>query len=199
MKKLLFTLLSLCVASTFIACNDDDDFNETFLGKQIDGVSVTYTVPIYQPSLEWTEYIVSYTVADGSTVNDTISYDNVISGKVSLVSLAGNDLGREDGRAFLIKNALFTEIPDSCGMNVRMRLRSDVNMPGRIDLIMPKPEITAVVQYTDGNVRSVIGDGLDCNVISVEPNTELFKNIIEKEYFSTCTFYPSVQIYGGSK
>ena len=58
MKKLLFALLSLVVMSSFIACDDE---NEIFLGKQIEEAAVTYTVPIYRPSLEWTEYIITYT------------------------------------------------------------------------------------------------------------------------------------------
>ena len=72
-------------------------------------------------------------------------------------------------------------------------------MPDRIDLIVPKPAMTTVVRYTDGNLRSIIGEGLDCNVVSVGTETDLFKSIIEREYFSTCTYYPSVQIYSGSK
>lgn len=201
MKKILFAFLSLATVFAFTACNDeDDDFSEINLGKQIEEASVTYTVPIYRPSLEWLDYIVSYTTPDGIISTDTISYENVISGKVSLMTLAEKEpTDRKDGRAFWVRNEHFIAIPDSCGINARMSLRSDVNMPDRIDLIVPKPAMTTVVRYTDGNLRSIIGEGLDCNVVSVGTETDLFKSIIEREYFSTCTYYPSVQIYSGSK
>ncbi len=172
--------------------------HEIYLSKQIEEASVTYTVPIYRPSLEWLDYIVCYTAPDGIISSDTISYENVISGKVSLVTLAEKETtGREDRRTFWVKNGHFTAIPDSCCVKVRMRYRSGVDMPDRLDLIVPQPAMTTVVRYTDGSLRSIIGEGLDCNVVSVGTGTELFKGIYEGEYYSTCTFCPSVQITGG--
>ena len=91
----------------------------------------------------------------------------------------------------------FTAIPDSCSVKVLMRYRSSVDMPDRLDLIVPQPAMTTVVRYTDGSLRSIIGESLDCNVISVETGTDLFKGIYEGEYYSTCTFSPPVQITGG--
>ena len=91
----------------------------------------------------------------------------------------------------------FTAIPDSCSVKVRMRYRSGVDMPDRLDLIVPQPATTTVVRYTDESLRSIIGEGLDCNVVPVETETDLFKGLFEGEYYSTCTFYPSVQITGG--
>lgn len=197
MKKLLSALLSLAVMSSFIACDDE---HEVYLGKQIDEASVTYTVPIYSPSLEWLDYIVCYTAPDGINFSDTISYENAISGKVSLVTLAEKETtGREDGRTFWVKNENFTTIPDSCCVKVCMRCKSNVDMPDRMDLIVPQPDMTAVVRYTDGTQRSVIGVGQNSNVNSVVTQTDLFKNIFEKEYYSTCTFYPYVQITDGRK
>lgn len=197
MKKLLLALVSIAVMSSFIACDDED---EVYLGKQIEEASVTYTVPIYRPSLEWLDYIVCYTAPDGIISTDTMSYENVISGKVSLVTLAENETtGREDGRTFWVKNENFTTIPDSCCVKVCMRCKSNVDMPDRIDLIVPQPDMTAVVRYTDGTQRSVIGVGQNSSVNSVVTQTDLFKNIFEKEYYSTCTFYPSVQITDGRK
>lgn len=197
MKKLLSALLSLAVMSSFIACDDE---HEVYLGKQIDEASVTYTVPIYRPSLEWLDYIVCYTAPDGINFSDTISYENAISGKVSLVTLAEKETtGREDGRTFWVKNENFTTIPDSCCVKVCMRCKSNVDMPDRMDLIVPQPDMTAVVRYTDGTQRSVIGVGQNSNVNSVVTQTDLFKNIFEKEYYSTCTFYPYVQITDGRK
>lgn len=75
-----------------------------------------------------------------------------------------------------------------------MRYRANVEIPGRIDLTVPQPAMTAVVRDAKGNVSSTIGDGLDCNVISVETGTDVFRGIYEGVYSSTCTFYPSVRI-----
>ena len=192
MKILLFALLSLAVMPSFIACDDED---EVYLGKQIDEASVTYTVPLYRPTLEWLDYIVSYTDQNGKIVNDTISHDNVISGKVSLVTLAEKEpIDKEDGRASWVKNENFTTIPDSCCVKVRMRYKSNVDMPDRIDLIVPQPDMTAVVRFTDGTQRSIIGKGQNSIVTPVMTQTELFKSIFEKDYNSNCTFYPYVQI-----
>ena len=201
MKKLLFTLLSLVVMSSFIACDDE---NEIFLGKQIEEAAVTYTVPLYRPSLEWTEYIITYTDSMGISRTDTISSENFNTANNIFITSEPNgfitsEANEQPDKAFWVKNENFTTIPDSCSVKVRMRYRSSVDMPDRMDLIVPQPDMTTVVRYTDGSLRSIIGEGLDCNVVSVGSETELFKNIFEKEYYSTCTFYPSVQIIDGTK
>lgn len=178
----------------FLSCNR----HEVYLSKQIEEVSVTYTVPLYKPSQEWLGYIVSYTAPDGGIATDTISYENVISGKVSLVSVTDKyPIDRQDGRAFWVRNGHFTVIPDSCSVRVRIMYSSDVDMPDRIDLIVPQPGMTAVVRHWDGTLCSVIGEGLDCNVVSLRTGMNLFKSIFEGEYYSTITFFPSVQITGG--
>ena len=201
MKKLLFALLSLAAMSSFMACSDDNDEvtvdGIAVVGRQLSEASVTYTVPLYMPSLEWLDYIISYTVPNGTTSTDTVSYENVNSGKVPLVALADKDQAVREQRAFWVRNGHFTAIPDSCSVKVRMRYRSGVDMPDRLDLIVPQPAMTTVVRYTDESLRSIIGEGLDCNVVSVETETDLFKGLFEGEYYSTCTFYPSVQITGG--
>ena len=198
MKKLLLALLSLAAMSSFMACGDDNDEvtvdGIAVVGRQLSEASVTYTVPLYMPSLEWLDYIISYTVPNGTTSTDTVSYENVNSGKVPLVALADKDQAVREQRAFWVRNGHFTAIPDSCCIQVRMRYRANVEIPGRIDLIVPQPAMTAVVRDAKGNVSSTIGDGLDCNVISVETGTDVFRGIYEGVYSSTCTFYPSVRI-----
>lgn len=201
MKKLLLALVSIAVMSSFIACDDED---EVYLGKQIEEASVTYTVPIYRPSLEWTEYIITYTDSMGISRTATISSDNFNTANNIFITSEPNGFitskaDEQPDKAFWVKNENFTTIPDSCCVKVCMRCKSNVDMPDRMDLIVPQPDMTAVVRYTDGTQRSVIGVGLDCNVVSVETETDLFKNIFEKEYYSTCTFYPSVQITDGRK
>ena len=201
MKKLLSALLSLAVMSSFIACDDE---HEVYLGRQIDEASVTYTVPIYRPSLEWAEYIITYTDSMGISRTATISSENFNTANNIFITSEPNGFitskaDEQPDKAFWVKNENFTTIPDSCCVKVCMRCKSNVDMPDRMDLIVPQPDMTAVVRYTDGTQRSVIGVGLDCNVVSVESGTDLFKNIFEKEYYSTCTFYPSVQITDGRK
>lgn len=104
MKKLLLALLSLAAMSSFMACGDDNDEvtvdGIAVVGRQLSEASVTYTVPLYMPSLEWLDYIISYTVPNGTTSTDTVSYENVNSGKVPLVALADKDQAVREQRAF---------------------------------------------------------------------------------------------------
>ena len=169
-------------------------------GRQSGTASVTYTVPFFQPSLEWMEYVITYTSADGSDVTETISKDSITrrDGKTVIYAMGKGHWTRQDtGIAFWIRNERFVSLPDSCSIAVRVRCRRHIAPSGRIDMVMPQPVMTAVVRYSDGSRHTIVGRGLCRTVVALDRQAVLSEGFSQSEYSSTCRFHPTVSIISG--
>lgn len=192
MAETKIVLASVVVMLAVLSCRN----NAPSGGRQSGTASVTYTVPFFQPSLEWIEYLITYTASDGTVVSDIISKDNIRDKETPSILTTGNDysIGQNSGMAFWVRNERFSSLPDSCNVTVRMMYKKSNESPDRIDLIIPQPSMAAVIRYSDNSSRSFIGKGLDCQVISYNRQTDRFNTVYQGEYSSTCMFFPTPHI-----
>lgn len=189
-------LASVLVMLAVLSCRN----NAPSAGRQSGTASVTYTVPFFQPSLEWMEYVITYTSADGSDVTETITKDSITrrDGKTVIYAMGKGHWTRQDtGIAFWIRNELFATLPDSCSIAVRTRCRRHIAPSGRIDMVMPQPVMTAVIRYSDGSRHTIVGRGLCRTVVALDRQAVLSEGFSQSEYSSTCRFHPMVSIVSG--
>lgn len=194
--KTLSIIYEYMIAGLLLICFQSCQRHELHLAPTPESASVTYTVPFYQPSLEWIEYLITYTASDGTVVSDIISKDNIRDKEAPSILTTGNDysIGQNSGMAFWVRNERFSSLPDSCNVTVRMMYKKSNEPPDRIDLIIPQPSMAAVIRYSDNSSRSFIGNGLDCQVISYNRQTDRFNTVYQGEYSSTCMFFPTPHI-----
>lgn len=189
-------LASVLMMFAVLSCRN----NAPSAGRHSGTASVTYTVPFYQPSLEWMEYVITYTASDGSDVTETISKDSIThsDGKTVIYAMGKGHWTRQDtGIAFWVRNECFATLPDSCSIAVRVRCRRHIAPSGRIDMVMPQPVMTAVVRYSDGSRHSIVGRGLCRTVVALDRQAVLSEGFCQSEYSSTCRFHPTVSIISG--
>lgn len=194
MKRL--SIIHAYLLAGLMMCNQSCQRHELHLASTPEAASVTYTVPLYIPSLEWAEYVITYTDSMGISRTDTILGNNFNADNNIFITSEANDFfyQRKPDKAFWVRNETFRDIPDSCIITVGMRHPASKEPPNNIDLIIPQPHITAVVRFSDDYIRSYIGKGLDCNVMSVEKGTADYYGIFQKEYACSFHFIPSISI-----
>lgn len=189
-------LASVLMMFAVLSCRN----NAPSAGRHSGTASVTYTVPFYQPSLEWMEYVITYTASDGSDVTETISKDSIThsDGKTVIYAMGKGHWTRQDtGIAFWVRNECFATLPDSCSIAVRVRCRRHIAPSGRIDMVMPQPVMTAVIRYSDGSSHTIVGRGLCRTVVALDRQAVQSEGFSQSVYSSTCRFHPMVSIVSG--